>query len=348
MAAKIIAVSSDNATWYNFPGSSGDLSLDGASADDSIFGAKFKSSQATLLSWTASTNSFYKGKSGYQAIIRKYGTPTSQTANGATLTGSGTAWKVTLPTNTYMDPASPIVIKDTVEGGGGVLSNDLIQSINYFTGDIVLNTSKALTSVDYYSISAADLVVAREFSLTMSAETVDTTTFSEAQANLGYQTFTYGMRTVGVDLSGFQSNSSGFKALVSNRSPLIIEIKPAVDTTTTNESVAVGIFKAISTGQSGDVGGNEDENITFELNVPEKVSVPFKWTHGNTALIPQAVQEVITAWDNGSALYVKYAADGSTGHKGAVVVTDCSMSASVDGITEFSFSFQGTGALSAI
>jgi hypothetical protein len=140
MAAKIIAVSSDNATWYNFPGSSGDLSLDGASADDSIFGAKFKSSQATLLSWTASTNSFYKGKSGYQAIIRKYGTPTPQTANGATLTGSGTAWKVTLPTNTYMDPASPIVIEDA----DGVLSNDLIQSINYFTGDIVLNTSKKI------------------------------------------------------------------------------------------------------------------------------------------------------------------------------------------------------------
>jgi predicted secreted protein len=343
MTTKVISVSSDDSTYYTLPGSSGDLQYNGSSADDSIFGTSFKSSQPTLVGWTGSANAYYKGLAGYTAVFKKSGTATATTGEAMSLV-SGLTYEVTDPTKNVLDYNNTITVYDGVTD-----VTAQVESIDHLFGRITfLGTYTVVGSItiDAYYMPMSSVGTARDFTLSMTAESVDTTDFATAQANGGYMTYIAGLKTVSLDASGFYSSSNGFKALVTGRSEMLVEINPDASSLST----ARGYFKAISTGQSGDNGGNEDETIKFELSVPadSTVVVPFKWLHDASTTLSTAVQKVLTSWQDASALYYKYLSDGTNGYKGSVVVTDCSLATAVDGINTFSCSFQGTGAPTAV
>lgn len=343
MTSKTISVSSDDSTYYTLPGSSGDLNYEGSGADDSIFGQPYKSSQSTLVGWTSSSNAFYKGLAGYTANFLKSGTATATTAEAMSLV-TGKTYKVTDATKNVLDYNNTITVYDGVTD-----VTAQVESIDHLYGRITFLGSYTVVgaiTIDAYYMPMSSVGTARDFSLTMNAETVDTTDFETAQANGGFMTYTYGLKTVSIDASGFYNSSNAFKTLVTGRSEMIIEINPD----SSSLSTARGYFKPISTGQSGDNGGSENETITFELSVPQNTSVvvPFKWLDESTTTLSTAVQKVITAWQDASTLYAKYLSDGTNGYKGNVIVTDCSLSTAVDGINEFSLSFQGTGAPTAV
>lgn len=345
MAAKIIAVSDDDVTYYTLPGSTGDLNFEGASASDTVFGASFSSTQPTLISWTASANAYYKGLAGYEANFLKTGTSTATTGEAMELV-SGKTYKITAATKNVWDRTATITIYDNAVA----VDAANIASIDHLFGRVTFEAAYTPTgpiTADINYLPLTPVGTAREFSLTMNAESVDTTDFATAQANGGYNTFVAGLKTVSLDASGFYALSNGFKALLQAKTELVVEINPDGS----NLSTARGFFKATTTGQSGDVGGNEDESITFELSVPAagdtvytNVVTPFKWIHETASTLSTAVQKVTNSWEGGSLLYVKYLDDGTNGNKGQSVITDCSLSTSVDGINEYSISFQGTGA----
>ena len=343
MTSKVISVSSDDSTYYTLPGSTGDLNYEGSTEDDSVFGTSFSSSQPTLVSWTGSANAYYKGLAGYTADFYKSGTATAMTGEAMSQV-TGQVYQVTDSAKRTLDYNNTITVYDGVTD-----VTAQVESYDHLFGRITFLGAYSVVgsiTIDAYYLPLAAVGTARDFTLSMTAEAVDTTDFATTQANGGFMTYISGLKTVSIDASGFYASANGFKDLVTGQSELIVSINPDGS----NLSTARGYFKAVSTGQSGDNGGNEEETITFELSVPDDstVVVPFKWLHESTSTLSTAVQKVLTAWQDGTTLYYKYLSDGTNGYKGSTVVTDCSLSTAVDGINEFSVSVQGTGATTAV
>lgn len=69
---------------------------------------------------------------------------------------------------------------------------------------------------------------------------------------------------------------------------------------------------------------------------------------GNYTGANAAISILRTAFNNRTAVYVKFLPDGSTGKKGQVLVENINISLPVDDKTTFSVSLQGTGAVTDI
>lgn len=333
MAKTIGLATTLNGTYTTLPGSSGDLNYEGSSADTTIFGQKYKSSQATLLGWTASANAYIKGGSGYKTKVY-YSKVGSRTA----LAGGAGGGVISKTTGKVIDMSSLVFVG----------TNPVVSEVNPFTGNYTL-VSGTVTGVTGYEFDMTDeLTAIRDFSLTMSAEAVETTDFGTAQGNDGFKTYIPGLKTVSAEASGFfdSTDTIDFKALVVDRKDTVLKIDILGDGST---AVFYGYFKAISTGQSGDVGGNEDETISFELSVPDFVTgsvVPFTYVAGGS--LNAAIEIALDAFVNDTSTYVRYLHDGAKGWKGNAVITDCSLSTSLDGVNEFSISLQGSNSLTPI
>ena len=342
MTSKLIQVSLTDASYVTLPGSSGDFNYEGATSEDTILGQSFKSTQPTLITWNASTNAFYKGLAGYVATFNKSGTTTSFTSEAMTLV-SGTTYAITNAAKNVWDHAVAVSVFDGVTD----ITATNVSSVDYLFGRVTLTAppAGAVTVTGSY-LPMTSVGTARDFSLAMTADSIDTTDFATAAANGGFSTHVMGLRTVGLDASGFYATANGFKTLLTGRSELVVSINPDG----TNKSVARGYFRATGTGQSGDAGGNENESVKFELSVPTgaTVTTPFKWLHDSATTLNTSIQTILTAWQNQVLLYVKYLHDGTNGWKGQAVVTDCSLSNSVSGINEFKISLQGSGAPTAV
>lgn len=342
--AKIIAVSSDDITYANLPGSSGDFSIEAEGLDDTIFGMSFSSTETGLQSWTMSTNALWKGIAGYVATIKKTGTSTPMTGEAMALV-SGQEYQVVAPAKEVWDRQETFVVYDGVTD---VTAE--VDSYNYLFGSLTFVGTYSVVgaiTVDGAYLPLAAYGKAQEFTLTQSAENVDTTDFDTAQGNNGYRTFIPGLRQVSLDLSGFFATSNGFKTLLAAREETVIEISPDG----VGESMCRGFFKPMTTGQSGDVGGNETETVTFALSVPYSATeniVPFDWNHTVASDIPEGVKTCLDAWESESLIYTKYMHDGVNGWSGECVITDFSLSSGLSAMNDFSASFQGSDAYVAV
>jgi predicted secreted protein len=342
MSAKVISVADKLQTaYYILPGSSGDLNYEGSSADTTTFNQKYKSSESTLIGWTGSANAYIKGNAGYEARIYVASTPIAAIKLDMDWV-SGNTYQVNDSTKSAWDQrVAAVVMVDN-----SVVPSEHIESINYLFGTVTFKSTYTVdgdvtVNVTFFPIGS--VVSMREFSLTMSTEAVDTSSYFSVQDNGGFKTTIPGLKTVSVDMSGFYNNSSDFKNLVESRKPLLISFS----TSDSKYSTARGIFLPISTGQSGDVGGNEDTNVTFELNVQDGI-VPFNWKHNTDTVLSTAISTVFSAFLNDEKIYFKYLHDGTNGWYGTAVVTDCSLSSSIDGVNEVSISVTGSGELTPV
>jgi len=337
--AKTISVSADDITYAGLPGSSGDFNVEGEGLDDTIFGQSFSSSETGLMSWTVSANAYWKGFAGYTATIKKTGTSTVMTGEAMSVV-AGQEYQVDAPAKEVFDRATTIVVLDGVTD-----VTDEVETISYLYGKVTFVGTYSV--VGAITIDGAYLPLeaygkAQEFTLTQAAESVDTTDFDTAQSNGGFRTFNPGLRQVSLDLSGFFATANAFKALLAAREETVIEISPDG----AGASMCRGFFKPMTTGQSGDVGGNETETVTFELSVPYVAGsaiTPFDWAHTASSGIPDGVKTCLDAWEAETAIYTKYLHDGTNGWKGTTVITDFSLSSGLSAMNEFSFSGQGSG-----
>ena len=187
VAAKRLQVSSDNATYYTLPGNTGQLSLDGNAVDDTVFGQLYKSEQTTLINAQITAPAFYKGLAGYNAKLYKPGTSTALTTEPMTLV-SGKTYEITNAAKRVINRTfSPINVFDNA-----VNANAEVLNFDYLFGRVTFKASYTVIGPvtitgQYYPM--VQLAKANSFSLTQSADAVDTTDFETAQGNSGYRTF---------------------------------------------------------------------------------------------------------------------------------------------------------------
>ncbi len=342
MAKSIRVATVDSGAAYNIiPGSTGALTRDGDQLDDTVFGQIFKSSQPGLINWGVTSNGFYKGFAGYVADLLKSGTSTVFTDEAMTLV-SGLTYKITDNAKSIWDRTTPgnFTFADSQSGGGALTAS----VIDYLFGEVTFASlpSGAIPEATGDYLPTSQLGKANAFTLTQTGDTVDTTDLATAQANNGFATFVGTLLTVGLELSEFYDVTEDFHTVLTDREELIIEINPDGNVL----SRARGFFKAVSAGQTGDVGGNEIETVSFQLAVPTDITeAPFSWRHDSATTLNQAIQDILNSWESQALLFVQYLPDGAAGYDGQAVVTEATLVGGVNVMNEFSFTFQGSGAL---
>lgn len=344
--AKSVSFSKDDSTYVSVAGNSASLSEDSATVDDSIFGTSFTSTQPTLITWTGDTNAMFKGFAGYKATIKRAGTATTIATPLATAVDVDSGmYYITDRTKSLLVHTEAYVVKD----GGTVVLNSQLDYIDYLQGGIKFADDYVVTGAVTIEggkfLPLANVCFAQTFDLTQSADTENVTDLCTAQENDGYGVFAYQRQNVELSLDGFYNDGALFVDDLQSRGMLVVEINPDG----LGKSVARGYFRAVSHGQSGDVGSTETENTSFSLAVPEGVALPFSWYHATDSAIPESILMALNAWEKRENLYFKYRAENSAKvRKGQVLISDVSMSSGVEAMVEFSISLQGTDKLDTI
>lgn len=347
MAAKKVQYALDNVTFRTLPGNSGDLRQEMASFNDTVFGQNWQSEDESISRWMLTSNALFKGLAGYQATLKMGGTPITMTAEPMTLV-SGKTYQVTNATKRLFDYASTLVVYD-----GVTTVTAQVLSVDYLSGTLTFlptYTVVGAVTVDSKYVPLAVIAKGRGFNLTQTAADIETTDYETAQANGGYATFIQGLRTVSLEISGVYDTGNLFRTAMLTRAMIVVEISPPGDGTTYFR----GLFKRRNFNQSGNIGALEQQTLSFGLFVPDGslLAAPFGWYYTAGSTLNQAVRDIISAWQNGTIGTVKYLPDGGTtvnaGGVGTCVVTECSITNSLDGQNEFKFSFRGTGVLTNV
>lgn len=344
MASKKVRVAPATTTdWSTLPGSSADLRITADMIEDTIFGAAFKSEFPDAISWEIGSNAVYKGYSGYSAIIRKGGTPTAMTDEAMSLV-SGKTYVVTAATKRIIDFATAVVVEDN-----NVDRTTEVESIDFMFGTVTFKSTYTVTgavTITAAYIPASQICAMNKYSLTQTAEAVDTTDLCIAQANNGARQFAMGIKTVGLELSGFYKTTSGFMDVVKNRSKLVIDVNPDG----AGKSICRGVFVAKDNKQSGKVGNPEEDSVSFSLYVPDNalMASPFSWYHDATTTLNLGVRTLLAAWQDGALVESRYLEDGTTGKQGSALPTSLSLSGGLGALNEFSVQLKGSGAISSV
>ncbi len=347
MGAKRIQVSIDaGSTYRTLPGSSGEFREEVSTNNDTVFGQTFESNEVSVGMWEVNGNAYMKGVVGYCAKIRQGGTAVSMTAEATTFV-SGKTYQITATAKRIIDYFSTLTVFDNaVDHTADVVSVDYLNGLVTFASGYTVTGPVTVTG--YYTPTSV-IARAKSFDLTQNANAIDTSDYDTVCTNGGWRTHTPGLRTVSLDLSGIYALVNGAAAALRGRLPIIIEVTPDNSTT----SFFRGYFKRHNRAQSGEVGALEEETQTFGLWVPDGglVVAPFSWYFGGASVVNLAIQNIMTAWQGEDILKVRYQDDpdsAGAGHVGDAVVTEASLSGSVEGIHEFSFGFRGTGAPAAV
>lgn len=351
MSNKRIQVSSDSGTtYYTLPGNQGEAREELNMVNDTIFGQSYESMSPGLGQWNIPANGIFKGVAGYNAILKKGGTPTSMTAEAMSLV-SGKTYQVTASTKRVLSFANAITVLDNA-----VDHTANVESIDYLTGKVTFLSSYTVTGPVTITASYIPLTViakARSFTLTQTAAPVDESSYDTAQANSGMRTWAGGLKTVGVQLGGIMYATNAWRTALNARSIFYLEVD--LDATNAGTTIFRGVFKIANRVESGNQGALEEENLQLNLYVPDGdlVLQPFGWYITSGSTLNQAIQKTITAWVAQTAIRVRYLPTGAAGASpldgvyGDAIPVECTLANTVEGLNTFSFNYRGTGALTA-
>lgn len=351
--AKVIRISNDGGTnWYKLPGNTGSFNQQGETAGDAVFGQEFDSNATGLIAWTIDANAVYKGYHGYLARLRRQGTSTVMTDEATTLV-SGKTYQID-------DTAKRLVNKNvtpTVEDATVAVAAADILNFNYLTGEVTFVSTYTVTGPitvtgEYYPL--ATLGNSNSYTLGMTADTKDNSTYSACQANGGFRIYDAGLRQASLSLNGIFVASDTLVDELTSRNVLMAEVDPAGNA----ESVIRGFFQPSDLNLTGNLGALEEENANFELNVPfgdtPEAAAPMAAMHTTASIIPEAIKILIDAWINGTSLKAQYLPSGAPGQatldgrEGTVVVTNFSLSGGLSDMNTFEVTLTGSGAYTTV
>ncbi len=347
MAGKLIQISDDGGSnYFTFPGGTGNLDRDAAQLSDTVFGQTYNSNEIGLLGVSLNANAVYKGFAGYVADLKKPGTATTMTTESMTLE-SGKIYKIDDQAKEIWDrtgSVTPFVFFDAA-----VDHNADVDWVDYLFGRVkfldAYSPGGAITVTGTYFPVVA-LGKSTSFTLTMTADLIETTDFATAQANGGYRTFDPGLRTAGIDITGIYDLTNAFKADLAARNEIIIEVNPDGAL----KSLARGFFKFSGHGQGGDVGALEEETLSASLNVPAPgavgitfVEIPFGWLHDPTSTLSTSIQKALTAWLAETKPKLQYLDDGVAGENWDGVITEMTLTGGLEAMNEFSVAATADG-----
>jgi len=359
MAAKLIQVSDDGGSnFLTLPGGTGSFNNESEQINDTVFGQTFQSNETGLIGWSVEAQAFYKGFAGYITTVKKQNTSTGMTTEAMTLV-SGKIFQIDDATKEIWDRnGGTFTIFDNA-----VDKTADVEFIDYLFGTITFFDAFSVVepvTVTGFFFTTTTLGTANAFTVTQTADPIESTDFATAQANSGLRTFDPGLRTVQVELTGFYTLANAFLADLKARSEVVIEINP--DGVAATGSLMRGFFLIASEAQSGDVGALEEETTLFTLQVPtdpadvapaggypQPPQIPFGWQHETgTGAIDPAIKIVLEAWDNETKIDVQYLSDGVAGIKGKAVVTDVSLTGGLSVMNEYSITMMGDGAQTVV
>ncbi len=346
MSNKRVQVSADaGSTWLTLPGSQGEFKAELNETNDTVFGQSFDSQQPNLGQWNVTSNGIFKGVAGYNLLIKKGGTPTAMTAEAAALV-SGKIYQITNTAKrviSYLDTLT--VLDNAVDHTADVIS------VDYLTGTVTFAPAYTPTTPITITGTYIPLTViakARSASLTMTQTQIDTSDYATAQANAGWRTFDPGLRTANLELGSIYAATTAWFTTLTGRG--IVYVEGDLDASNTGKTIFRGFFKVGSQGQSGNQGDVEAETISLMLWVPDGslVAFPFSWYIATASTLSPAIKAILTAWQNQSALKVRYmptgVADAASGKVGDCIVLETSLKNAIDGLNEYTFNLRGTGA----
>jgi hypothetical protein len=331
--------------WATLPGNHGELHIDANMLDDTVFGHDYKSEQSDILKWKVSSNAFYKGYSGYAAVIKKTAAPTVMTDQPmAAVVGKPQLYAVSDTTKELWDVNTPLVVKDA-----GADHTADVEKIDYLFGTVLFKVGYVVVgpvTITGKYMASSQICAMNKYTLHQQAAAVDETDLCIAQANGGFSQHASGLKTAGLDLSGFYRPSSGFFDLLVARAPVVVEINPDG----LGLSVARGFFIPKMDKNAGKAGSLEDESVSYSLHVPDNdlLNDPFGWRHAPGATLNKAVQTVLSAWQTGALVECRYEALPPVGRQGRAVVTDASLSGGLGALNEFTVALEGSGALTTV
>lgn len=343
MAAKIVSVSSDDATYYVVPGNSGELQVNGATVEDTIFGQDYHSNFTSLLDWTLQASAVYKGYAGYQTTIKKQGTPTVMTSEAMTLL-TGKTYQITASARRLINRAAATLnVFDNA-----VNQNANVDNIDYLFGRVTFKSGYTVTgpvTITSEYVPLVALCYIRGFTLALTADVIDDSDICTAQANGGWKTNGAGLISAKFDGKGIYNASNGFFAGLTARTEYILEICPDGGGLT----MFRGYFQSESDQLTGNVGALEEENISMHLQVPLPATTwtmtrPFGVLYAAGTTIPIALQKTIDALLGKTNVYLRYLPDGAAGYKGQAVVSGVTMTNAMEGMNTFQLNYTGDGA----
>jgi hypothetical protein len=342
---KQVSISADDVTYYLLPGGTGEVTRDGVSVEDTIFGQTYRSGFTGPIAWGINANAIYKGYPGYGAKLFKPGTSTAMTDEAAALV-SGKTYQITDTAKRCINRAVAVVVEDNA-----VNHTADVESIDYLFGRVTFKSTYTVTGSvtitgEYFPMSTA-LAQWTGYTLTMTADPIRNSHGPALQTNGGYHTHTPGLKTVALELPTVFSSSDDWPEALDNRSEYILEVNP--DAQGWNGSIARGFFRLMTQRQSGDVGALEEENLRFELNVPYYGTQPlldkaFGWNHHVSSPIPIAVKTALDRWLADLSVYARYLHDGTNGWKGQGVLTSLSLTGGLEATNMFEANVQMSGA----
>lgn len=347
MAAKVIQLSPDDSTYYTVPGSQGDLTVNGAQSDDTIFGQTFKSSLPSLVDWSMNANAVFKGYQGYLGKLQKSGVATTMTDEACTLV-SGKTYQITATTKRVIDRKSAFTVKDNA-----VDKTDQVLSVDPLFGNVTFKSTYTVTgpvTVTGKYLPLATVGRFRGYTLGMTADSVDETDYDAAQANSGYKIVSPGLRQASLEIPMIHVDfTNNFQ--VADHTEYVVSI----DVTGDGKHMARGFFLASARRNQGNVGALEETNISFTLQVPvamydevTPIAAPLAWQHVSSgAVMPMAVRTALDAWAAETTLYAYYAPKGLSAEKasGEGQVTNISLASTVEGLNTFQVAIMGVGEL---
>lgn len=344
MGSKKIQIAADgSSTWYTLPGNTGEFNFEAATVEDTIFGQDYASEFPDMGTWKVSANAIYKGFAGYQVVIKQTGDPITMTDEACTLV-SGKTYQITAATKRLLDYATAVVVKV-----GGVDHTADVLNINYMSGKVTFASAYTVTgavTVTGKYVPASQICAMNKFSLSQNADAVNNTDLCVAQANGGMNQFQMGLKKVSLELSGFYKSTSTFLTVIQARKPVILEINPDGGGAT----VARGFFLLSTDKESGKVGALEEEQVTAKLYVPDiqLLEAPFQWDISGSSTLNMAIRTLLTAWQTGTQVQVRYLENGVTGKQGNAIPTDVSLQGGMGSLNEFSVALTGSGGITII
>lgn len=352
MSNKRVRVSDDaGVTYYTLPGNTGEMHEEMNMVNDTVFGQNYESMAPGLAQWNIPANGIFKGVAGYNAIIKKGGTPTAMTGEACSLV-STRVYQITASAKRIISTTAALTVLDN-----GVDHTVDVLSIDYLTGKITFKSTYTVTgpvTVTGTYLPMTAITNARSFTLTQTSAPVDQSSYDTAQANSGHRVWAGGLKTVGLQLGGIFNATNAYLTTLLARAIVYVEID--LDASNPGTSVFRGLFKMANQVRAGQQGALEEENLQFNLYVPDGALVvqPCGWYFTGGSTLNTAIQKVLTAWDTQTAIKVQYLPTGVTGASpldgiaGDAIPVEATLANTVEGLNTYSFNFRGTGLPAAV
>jgi hypothetical protein len=201
---------------------------------------------------------------GYNASVSVTGTPTGMTSEAMTTNSTvANTYRITSGTKNIWDRTASI----TFRGSGTTLAASLA-TVDYLFGKVVFSSTQAepITVTGTY-LPTAVAAGAHSFSLDLGRELLDNTDFTST----GLRSRLGGLQDASFSVTRWDSVDVTYVGNINTGTPVVVEVKPAGTTV----NMARGWFIAETDNRSGDVGGLETAETSFQLDATTGES--FSW-----------------------------------------------------------------------